>query len=192
MANFKEIYPKSLTEWHQWLAHNYTHKESIWLVLPKKDSGKAGLEIENAILEALCWGWIDSTPNKIDDNFYKVRFSKRNEKSNWSAVNKKRIAKLKKEKRLQKPGMEMIKLAKQLGTWTALDEIEKGILPNDLLEALAQHKNAKVHFEAFPFSIKRGILEWIMNAKRSETRAKRIVETAVKASRNERANQFLR
>lgn len=188
----KEVYPKNNYDWHNWLQLNHEQPDSIWLILPKKGSKKEGLDLEEAILEALCWGWIDSTPNKLNADFYKVRFSKRKEKSNWSAVNKKRIRLLESQKRIQQPGLEMIKLAKQTGTWTALDTIEKAEIPKDLETALKQYPNALNNFKAFPHSVKRGILEWIFNAKRIETRTKRIFETAQKASKNERANQFKR
>ncbi len=185
MSTFKEHYFKTPGDWQHWLSIHFGQEESIWLILPKKNNPAPGLLLEEAIEEALCWGWIDSTPGKVDTHFYKVRFSKRSEKSNWSGLNKRRIAKLEKEERLQAPGLQMIRKAKASGTWAALDEVEKGIVLQDLAQAFAAYKGARENFEAFPTFTKRAIQEWILNAKRPDTRAKRIAETA-----NERPRQF--
>ncbi len=188
----QEFSPKNLQEWHDWLSENHQQSESVWLIIAKKGSDLKSPEIEEAIEEALCWGWIDSTPNKVDDQRYKVRFSPRNPKSNWSAVNKARIANIEATGRMQKAGKKMVNEAKKFGTWNALDNVEKGIIPNDLKSAFSNFKKAHENFENFPHSVKRGILEWILNAKREETRQKRIEETAKKAAKNERANQYVR
>lgn len=88
------------------------------------------------------------------------------------------------------PGLEMVAQAKTSGTWDALNDVENGVIPDDLQVALAQYPEAEKNFGAFPRSVKRGILEWIFNAKRPETRKKRIDETARLANGNIRANQF--
>ncbi len=115
---------------------------------------------------------------------------RRNPKSNWSLVNKEKIQRLTQAGRMSSAGQAMVAQAKKSGTWNALDDVEKLIVPNDLELALQQHPQAKKHFEAFPRSVKRGILEWIFNAKRSVTREKRIEETATLAAQNIRANQY--
>lgn len=166
--------------------------ESIWLVLAKKSAGHIPLRINDAIDTALCFGWIDSLPNKVDEYHYKVRFSPRNPKSNWSKVNKDKITRLIAENRMHASGMAMVELAKKNGTWTALDEVEAGILPNDLREELNTYTHATEHFNGFPRSTRRGILEWIHSAKRPDTRLRRIRETARLAQENIRANQYRR
>ena len=139
---------------------------------------------------ALTYGWIDSLPNKLDEHRFKLRFSRRNPKSNWSRVNKEKVKRLIHEKRMKHPGLEMITLAKETGTWSALDEVENLTIPDDLANEFEKYKNARKNFEAFPKSVKRNILEWLFNAKRAETRKKRLQEIADNAEENIRANQF--
>ena len=140
--------------------------------------------------EALCFGWIDSKPNKRDEQSYYQFFSKRSPKSNWSKVNKDKVTTLIEKGLMQPAGMAMVELAQQKGTWNALEEVENVSLPPDLEACFKQDPTAFVHWEAFPRSTKRGILEWIQNAKKPETRLKRIQETVRLAALNQRANQY--
>ena len=189
---FEEFQASDIKAWRGWLERNHHTSEGLWLILTKKDSGLPSVNLDDAIGEALCFGWIDSLPNKLDEKRFKVLFSPRNPKSNWSRVNKERMNKLLERNRVQPAGQKMIDLAKKSGTWTALDDIENLLIPPDLATALDENPPAKINFDAFPRSVKRGILEWIFNAKRQETRAKRIHETATQAAQNIRANQFRR
>ena len=184
------VTPKSLKAWRKWLEENHQQTESIWVVFAKKNTGIPSISISEAIDEALCFGWVDSVINSIDDKYYKNRFSPRNPKSNWSRVNKEKIARLETEGRLAPAGIEMVRIAKETGTWTALDDVENGIIPPDLQAAFDKYASAADYFDAFPRSVKRAILEWILNAKRPATRAKRIAETAQLAQENKRANQW--
>ena len=179
-----------ITEWRDWLAANHKESKGVWLHLAKKDSGIPSITVEDAIEEALCWGWIDSLPNKIDDQWFKLRFSPRNPKSNWSARNKTIVEQMIQQGRMQPAGLAMIDLAKQSGTWSALDKVEALICPPEM-EALWQtHPKAFAYWEEFPRSVKRGILEWIYAAKRQETKENRIKTTVSMATNNERANQY--
>jgi uncharacterized protein YdeI (YjbR/CyaY-like superfamily) len=190
LDQYARIQPASRAEWRAWLAANHGQKESIWLVLPKKGSGIEGVVLSDAVDEALCFGWIDSLPRALDDQRSMLLVSPRKAKSNWSAVNKSKIERLEAAGLIAPPGQMMIDLAKANGTWDALNTVEALETPNDLAAALADFENAAANWQAFPRSAKRGILEWILNAKAPETRAKRIAETAEKAGRNERANQW--
>jgi uncharacterized protein YdeI (YjbR/CyaY-like superfamily) len=148
--DFKLFEPKSRVAWRTWLLKNHTQPESIWLVLAKKDSGLPSLTVEDAVEEALCFGWIDSVPNKMDDARYKLLLSPRKPKSNWSKVNKQRVARMIKAGLMTDAGMNMIMLAKKTGTWSALNDISKLTLPGDLKTALATYPKAAIYFEAFP------------------------------------------
>ncbi len=117
-------------------------------------------------------------------------FTKRNPKSNWSKSNKERVVKLIDQGLMTSTGLETIELAKKNGTWVALDDVENLKLPADLIKALKQYPDATKYFDSFPRSVKKGILEWIQNAKREETREKRINETVSLAQKNIRANQY--
>lgn len=183
-------YAPSRAAWREWLAHNHGEDQSVWLIIYKKDSGVPSLTYDEAVDEALCYGWVDSLPNKRDEASYYQRFSRRNPKSNWSAVNKAKVERLRAAGLMTEAGEAMIALAMRTGTWTALDQVEALTVPDDLLAALHAHDGALGHFEAFPKSVKRAILEWINNAKKEDTRAKRILETATLAAQNIRANQY--
>lgn len=140
-----------------------------------------------AVDELLCFGWIDSRAGTVDELRSKVWISPRKPKSGWSKVNKDKIAILDAEGRLAAPGIAKIAAAKQDGTWTKLDSVEALEVPDDLQIALSADSKAAQHFDAFPRSTKRAILEWIMLAKRPETRHKRIAETVRLATKNLRA-----
>lgn len=176
--------------WRDWLTENHANEKSVWLIIYKKESGTPSVYYDEAVEEALCFGWIDSKPNKRDGESYFQFFSRRNPKSKWSRVNKERVEKLLAEGKMMPAGLATIERAKQNGTWTALDEVETLTLPGDLREKLESNPTAKANFEAFPRSVKRGILEWILNAKQAATRNKRIEETVSLAGKNERANQY--
>lgn len=186
--NIPEFVARSRAEWRNWLVKNHLETQNIYLVIFKKSSSSYALSLDEAIDEALCFGWIDSTPKKRDNESYSLLFAHRNPKSNWSAVNKGKVDKLTAAGLMETEGLRLVDLAKETGTWTALDDIEKGIVPYDLAKALEANQKANEYWGEFPVSVKRGILEWIGNAKKSETRQKRIEETVASAELNIRAN----
>ncbi len=186
----QSFYPKSTEEWRQWLEVNHRHEKSVWLILYKMDSAKPHITYPESVDEALCFGWVDSKPNKRDAESYYLFFAKRNPKSNWSRINKEKVERLLKEGRMAPAGLEMVEIAKANGSWDALNDVENLIVPDDLQKVLNEYPPATQHWENFPRSIKRGILEWILNAKRADTRQKRIEETATLAQKNKRANQY--
>lgn len=188
--NVQTFYAKSRNEWREWLERNHQSEKSVWLIIYKKDNGKSSVYYPEAVDQALCFGWVDSKPNKRDENSYYQFFSKRNPKSNWSRLNKEKVAKLTEQGLMQLSGIEMINIAKQNGTWTALDEVENLIIPDDLQELFSNNKTAFENWENFPPSSKRGILEWIFNAKKPTTRRKRIEETVSLAKKDIRANHY--
>ncbi|MEM9856997.1 MAG: YdeI/OmpD-associated family protein [Bacteroidota bacterium] len=187
----KTFYAKTVDNWRHWLASNHRKESSLWLIIYKKSSNVPSVTYREAVDEALCFGWIDSKPNKRDDQSYFQFFSRRNPKSNWSKINKEKVARLSAAGRMAPPGLEMIALAKASGTWTALDNVEKLVIPEDLQVSFRHYNNAEENFNKFPKSVKRGILEWILTAKKPETRNKRIEETAKLAADNIRANQYI-
>lgn len=176
--------------WRQWLSENHDMHKSVWLRLYKNQSGIPSVSYDEAVDEALCFGWVDSSIKGGNEDFYYQFFARRNPKSNWSRVNKAKVEKLMVFGLMAEPGMKLIDFAKENGYWTALDDVENLINPPDLQEALDNNPKAKACFEAFPRSVKRSILEWLLNAKQEETRKKRILETVTLAERNERANQY--
>lgn len=180
----------SRAEWRKWLKKNHTQKEGVWVVTFKKTSGKTHVTYDEIVEEALCFGWIDSKGNKLDEERSMLWCAPRKARSNWSRPNKLRVEKLIAAGLMQPAGLEKIKIARKTGTWTALDKVENLEIPPDLAQALAANQHARQYFDAFPRSVKRGILEWILNAKKPETRARRVIETAELAAKNIRANQW--
>jgi uncharacterized protein YdeI (YjbR/CyaY-like superfamily) len=184
------IHPQTRAEWRTWLKQNHTRAAGVWLISYKKATGKPRFEYDEAVEEALCFGWIDSKPNKLDDERSMLWFAPRKAGTGWSKINKARAEKMIEAGCMQPAGLAKIKAAKRDGSWSALDTIEALEIPPDLVAALAANPIAQQHFDAFPRSVKRAILEWIANAKKPETRAKRIEETACLAAENIRANQW--
>jgi uncharacterized protein YdeI (YjbR/CyaY-like superfamily) len=190
LDSYARIQPSSRAAWRAWLTQNHSGKESIWLIIPKKGSAIGGVTLSEAVDEALCFGWIDSLPRRLDDQHSMLLMSPRNIKSNWSAVNKAKIERLAAAGLIAPSGQKMIDLAKTNGTWDALNAVEALEIPHELQHAFAQYENAAANWDVFPRSVKRGILEWILSAKAPGTRTGRIAETAAKAAVNERANQW--
>lgn len=184
------VHPKSRAEWRKWLEENHTRNEGVWLIMYKKGTGKPRVDYAEAVEEALCFGWIDSKGNKLDDERSMLWMAPRKSKTGWSKLNKERIEKLIKSGLMTSAGLAKINAAKKDGTWNALDAIEALEIPPDLAKAFSKNKTAREYFDAFPRSVKRGILEWIASAKKPETRANRIEETVTKAEKNIRANQW--
>lgn len=172
------------------MSENHDSKNSVWLIIYHKESCIPSVYYPEAVDEALCFGWVDSKPNKRDDTSYYQFFSRRNPKSNWSRINKEKVEQLYKVGLMEAPGLEMVRIAKENGTWDALNEVENLTIPDDLSLELAKYPKAKQYFDKFPPSARRGILEWIFNAKKEVTRKKRIEETASLAEQNIRANQY--
>ncbi|MFD1255880.1 YdeI family protein [Mucilaginibacter terrae] len=184
----KTFHARSRAAWRQWLAKNHQSETSVWLIIYRKESKTSSVYYPEAVDEALCFGWIDSKPNKRDEESYYQFFSKRNAKSNWSKVNKLKVEKLLQQNLMMPAGLAIIELAKQSGTWNALHLVDEVMMPDDLQEAFKQDAEALANWEKFSRSSRRGILEWIFNAKRPETRQKRIVQTVILAGQNIKVN----
>jgi len=155
-----------------------------------KNTGQPRVEYDEAVEEALCFGWIDSLPRKLDDERSMLLFTPRKPKSGWSKLNKTRVEKLLAAGLMTEAGLEKIEMAKQNGAWTALDAVESLAVPPDLQAALDANPTACGHFKQFSNSARKGILQWTESAKRPETRQKRIAETVTLAEKNGKANQY--
>lgn len=181
---------ESRNEWRAWLEKNHERQNGIWLVTFKKHCGDKYVSYNDVVEEALCFGWIDSLPRKLDEERTMLWMSPRKPGSAWSKLNKERVEKMTGARLMHLAGEETVEAAKQDGSWQALDPIEALEIPPDLEAAFASYPSAQQNFEGFPRSVKRGILEWISNTKNPQTRAKRIEETARLAEKNIRANQW--
>jgi len=185
-----EFYPRNRQAWRNWLQKNHATKQSVWLIMYKKSSGKPTILYNEVVEEALCFGWIDSVPRKRDAESSFLYISIRKAKSGWSALNKKRIEKLIQENRMTTAGLQKIEAAKKDGSWSALDKIEALEMPAALQKALTRNKKALAHFNGFPSSVRKQLFLWIESAKTPVTKEKRITGIVTLAEKNIRANQW--
>ena len=182
--------PRTRARWRAWLAKNHAREEGIWLVTGKKAARTKRLGYDDAVEEALCFGWIDSRERSLDDERTMIWMSPRKAKSNWSRSNKDRVERLAAQGLMAAPGLAAIEAAKQLGTWSALDKVDALEIPADLARALRAAEGYE-NFNAFSAGSRRNVLAWIESAKKPETRAKRIAETARLAAMNIRVHDFI-
>ena len=175
-------------EWRAWLEGNHADSDGVWLVSWKKATGRHFVPYPDTVDEALCFGWVDSRPNALDDERAMRLFTPRNPKSPWSRINKGKVARLTEQDRMAAAGVALVETAKGNGSWTVYDEIEDLVIPPDLSEALDRNGTAQDFFENFPDSSKKNILWWIKSARRSQTRASRVSKTVELASENRMAN----
>lgn len=190
MKDVEDYCPCDKQDWRKWLELNYKNKDAVWLILYKKKSLDHNLSWSEAVDEALCFGWIDSTKKSFDSEKYKQYFSKRKAKSNWSKVNKDKVKTLINKGLMEDEGFKSIEIAKANGSWTILDSVEALVIPMDLKEELANYKGAMEYFEGLSKSVKKILLHWIVSAKRKETRQKRILEIVENASNKLIPKQF--
>lgn len=191
MENKDELlFLKNRDEWREWLLKNHLEAQSIWVVYYKKGSNKDSISYAEAVEEALCFGWIDSKAKPIDEEKYKQFFSKRKPKSVWSKLNKERIEKLESQNLIMPAGYKMIEIAKENGYWNLLDEAEAWIVPEDLESAFSTSPEAREYFIGLSKSDRRNILQWLVLARRPETRQNRINEIAELAAQKLKPKQF--
>ena len=189
-SNLKSYYAKDRNAWRKWLEKNHAKSAGIWLIYYKKTSGEKRLEYNDAVEEALCFGWIDSTTRPLDEQRYMQRFTPRKSKSGWSRLNKQRIEKMIGQGLLTAAGLEKIEAAKRDGTWENLDKIYAPVdelqIPGDLNEALSKQKKAKANFENFAVFTRRQFLYWINAARHEETRKARIKQAVLMCAQNKK------
>ena len=176
-AMLKKLF-KNRDEWRAWLEKNHDRESEIWLVFYKVKVNKESIKYQEAVEEALCFGWIDSKVNRIDDERHMQKYTPRKVNSIWSPTNKKRVAKLKKAGLMTEFGLRAVDIAKKNGSWNKLDSVNIRLeIPRALKEALEKNQRAKKNYENLPPSRKKQFLWWIKSAKRDETIKKRIRET---------------
>jgi len=182
----KKLYIKTGNEWRKWLQKNHSNVNELWLTFYKKETDKPSLNYEDAVEEALCFGWIDSLVKKIDEEKYMRKFTPRKNNSLWSELNKKRVKKIIKEGRMTQFGMEKINAAKKNGAWNKITEPPKVSYdpPKEFIAALNKNKRAKSNFDKFSSSDKKRYYMWINIAKKKETKERRIKESVELLSKN--------
>lgn len=183
----KEHYFETATAWRAWLQENHKTSKGIYLIFYKLAHQNNSMRWEEAVQVALCYGWIDSTVKSLGDGKRRQYFCPRNPKSVWSALNKKYIKQLVKANLMHESGLKIIEIGKQNGSWTALDTVEKGIIPKDLQLAFDNNLTAFENYKGFSTSYRKSYLYWLNQAKREETRKKRINEIIQLCANNVKA-----
>jgi uncharacterized protein YdeI (YjbR/CyaY-like superfamily) len=187
----RALYFKNRDEWREWLEKNHSKEDVVWLIHYKKDSGKTGVSHEDAVEEAICFGWIDGKLKRIDKEKFILRYSPRKADSVWSKINKEKAKKMIKLGRMTNVGLAKIEEAKKTGFWQkAYTNIKKERMPPDLKRALMKNKKAWNNFQNFANSYRNMYIGWVVGAKTDETRKKRI-EKVVKQSLQKKKLVFL-
>lgn len=179
----KKVFMKNREEWRSWLEKNHSTEKEIWLVFYKKHTGKPTVLYSEAVEEALCFGWIDSTLKRIDDEKHAQKFTPRTNVNNWSDLNKKRIEALIKSGKMTDAGMAKFNFEKSDKTKLNWNSISKE-LSNDFLKALKLNKPAWAYFNSLAPSYQKQYAMWINSAKLEDTKSKRIKEAISMLSQN--------
>ena len=191
LASLEQVYVADRGAWRQWLAVNHATSPGIWLVFDKKSSRPDRLKYVDAVEEALCFGWIDSTVRTLDHTRYVQLMAPRKPKSTWAATNKARVERLIADGLMAPAGLASIERAKANGSWSSLDAVEAFVVPADLAEALEAIPEAAKNFAALAPSRRKAFLHWISAAVRAETRAHRVGHVVQLAAANKKSREFL-
>jgi len=175
----KELYVKTRDERRQWLATNHDKRVGVWLVFYKKHSSTSTLQYDEAVEEALCFGWIDSIIKKRDDDSYTRKVTPRKPNSHWSQLNKKRVEKLVRQGLMRESGLAKVTEAKESGVWDKSADRPKISfeIPSEFKQALARSNEAKAFFTRLAPSYQKKFIGWINVAKRQKTKERRVDES---------------
>ncbi len=186
---YKTIYHKNRNSWRQWLQKNHSTINGIWFVYYKKHTGKPSVSYMDSVEEALCFGWIDSTKKRLDDERYVHKFTPRKEKSNWSETNKNLVEKLIEEGKMTDAGMKKVIAAKQNGEWDKkeLKNCDFSFSTN-ILSIFKSNKMAFVHFKSLTSIQKAQYTAWIMSAKKEETQMNRLKKLMAELEKGNKLN----
>jgi len=187
---YELVLVESRAQWREWLMEFHRTSPGAWVATWKTASAGPSVPTSDISEEALCFGWVDSRPGRLDDERSRSLVTPRKATSSWSRVNKERAARLIDRGLMAPAGLAAVEAAKANGVWNALDAVEALVEPPDLRHALDAEPDARRHWDGFPRSTRRAILEWIASAKRATTRAERVERTVRDAAVNVRANQW--
>lgn len=184
MAEIPELYFQRDVDWYDWLLKNHKTSSGVYLIFYKVASNIPSMRWEEAVKVALCFGWIDSTVKNLGGDKRRQYFCPRKPKSAWSKVNKAYIEELMAANLIHESGLNAIEIAKLNSSWTALDAVEKGVIPADLQQAFNKNKTAFANYKNFAAGHRKSYLYWLNQAKREATRLKRIDEIITLCEQN--------
>jgi uncharacterized protein YdeI (YjbR/CyaY-like superfamily) len=184
---YELVHLEDRAAWRRWLEQHHATAKGVWLVSWRTQTGRPRVAYDALVEEALCFGWIDGRQKPLDDERIMQLITPRRPGSAWASSNKKRVASLEQAGAMTEAGRRVVEAAKADGSWSRYDSADALEIPTDLKAALAPNAAAARNFDAFTDAAKRAILRWLIDAKRPETRAKRIAETVRLAAQNKRA-----
>lgn len=182
--------PASAKEWRLWLKKHHKTKASVWVIFHKKGSGKPFVSWSDAVDEALCFGWVDSVRKSLDEDRFLQFFGKRKPGSTWSKINKDKTERLIAGGLMAPAGMKSIETAKENGSWTILEQVEDLTIPADLEKEFKNYPGSKTFFKSLSKSARKSMLQWLVLAKRPETRKKRVTELTQLTAKKQKPKQF--
>ena len=181
------LYVKNKRDWRGWLQNNFVSKKGIWLIYYKKHIGKPRIPYADAVEEAICFGWIDSTVKRVDEEIYVQEFSPRKLRSPWSFLNKERAEAMIRTGLMTQAGLIKIEEAKKNRRWEEAYTSKKKVeIPGDLSKALKSDQKVNRNFRNFADSYQNLYINWINHAKKEETRQRRITEVVKRAAKNQK------
>lgn len=186
MDDAERLAASTVAEWSAWLREHHTQPSGVWLVSPRR-AAERPFSYEEAVIEALRFGWVDSTVKPVDEARSMQWFAPRRAGSMWTRINKGRVARLEEAGLMEPAGAAAVAVARETGMWTLMDDVEDLVVPDDLDAALDRHPGSREHWDSWSPSARKLILTWIVLAKRPETRATRIATTAEKAEQGIRS-----
>ena len=182
------VHPASREAWRAWLAEHHASSPGVWLARWPRDTGSPSLDYEAIVEEALCFGWIDGQLVKLPDGRRAHRLTPRSRRSGWSRSNRERVERLTAEGLMTDAGRAVVADAQARGTWLSQEAAENLEEPMALTAALDANARARAGWDAYPASLRRGLIWWVTSAKRDETRTRRIGRITGLAERGERPN----
>lgn len=186
----QSFHASSRQAWRKWLEENHATKQAVWLVYYKKQTGVPTVTYPEAVDEALCFGWIDSTRRSLGAHQFTQLFAKRKPTGTWSKINKDKVKQLIEAGLMRQAGLDSIAVAKQNGAWNILNDVDALKIPDDLQAAFNNHAGSQAFFDGLSNSARKAILQWLILAKQPETRQRRINEIAELAAQKLKPKQF--
>ncbi len=181
------FHPAALAAGRAWLAANSATERGVWVATWRKATGREAVRYEDLVEEAICFGWIDSTVNTLDDDRALQLMTPRKAKSGWTRLNRQRAADMEQQGRMTDAGRRAIEVAKANGWWTLYDAVEDLLEPDELAAALDGDRAARTTWDGFPPSARKQMLWWVITAGKPETRANRIAKIVSEAAAGRRA-----
>ena len=185
--DYPVVHAETREQWHVWLDANAASTKGVWLCSWRTATGRPRCPYPEAVEEAICFGWIDSTSTILDDERSLQLYTPRRGKSSWTRLNRTRAAEMEKRGLMTDAGRLAISAAKSTGWWTILDSVEDLLEPPELTAALDRDSRARNHWDAFPPSARKQMLWQIVSAAREETRRARIARIVSEAAAGRRA-----